>query len=30
MGLDRMVMLKYGIDDLRLMFENDKRFLTQF
>ncbi len=30
MGLDRIVMLKYGIDDLRLMFENDKRFLSQF
>lgn len=30
MGLDRIVMLKYDIDDLRLMFENDKRFLTQF
>ena len=30
MGLDRIAMLKYDIDDLRLMFENDKRFLTQF
>lgn len=30
MGLDRIVMLKYDIDDLRLMFENDKRFLAQF
>ncbi|MGB7603889.1 MAG: phenylalanine--tRNA ligase subunit alpha [Lutisporaceae bacterium] len=30
MGLDRIVMLKYDIDDLRLMFENDKRFLDQF
>jgi phenylalanyl-tRNA synthetase alpha chain len=30
MGLDRIVMLKYDIDDLRLMFENDKRFLSQF
>lgn len=30
MGLDRIVMLKYDIDDLRLMFENDKRFLEQF
>ncbi len=30
MGLDRITMLRYGIDDLRLMFENDKRFLNQF
>ncbi len=30
MGLDRIAMLKYDIDDLRLMFENDKRFLSQF
>jgi len=30
MGLDRITMLRYGIDDLRLMFENDKRFLSQF
>jgi phenylalanyl-tRNA synthetase alpha chain len=30
MGLDRLTMLKYGIDDLRLLFENDKRFLKQF
>lgn len=30
MGLDRVTMLRYGIDDLRLMFENDKRFLSQF
>lgn len=30
MGLDRIVMLKYGIDDLRLLFENDIRFLKQF
>lgn len=30
LGLDRIVMLKYGIEDLRLMFENDKRFLSQF
>lgn len=30
MGLDRIVMLKYGIEDMRLMFENDKRFLDQF
>jgi len=29
-GLDRMTMLRYGIDDLRLLFENDLRFLSQF
>ncbi len=29
-GLDRLAMLRYGIDDLRLMFENDIRFLGQF
>lgn len=30
MGYDRLTMLRYGIDDLRLMFENDLRFLEQF
>ena len=30
MGLDRIAMLKYGVPDLRLMFENDLRFLEQF
>lgn len=30
MGLDRLTMLKYGIDDMRLLFENDVRFLNQF
>lgn len=30
MGLDRVTMMRYGIDDLRLMFENDLRFLRQF
>ncbi|MDI6601157.1 MAG: phenylalanine--tRNA ligase subunit alpha [Thermoanaerobacteraceae bacterium] len=30
MGLDRIAMLKYGIDDLRLFFENDIRFIKQF
>jgi len=30
MGVERMAMLKYGIDDLRLFFENDLRFLRQF
>lgn len=29
-GLDRVTMTKYGINDLRLLFENDLRFLTQF
>ncbi len=30
MGLERIAMLKYGIDDIRLFFENDYRFLEQF
>jgi phenylalanyl-tRNA synthetase alpha chain len=30
MGLDRLAMLKYGVDDLRLFFENDMKFLGQF
>jgi phenylalanyl-tRNA synthetase alpha chain len=30
MGIERIVMLKYGIDDIRLFFENDLRFLEQF
>ncbi len=30
MGLERIAMLKYGVNDLRLFFENDLRFLTQF
>ncbi len=30
MGIERIAMLKYGIDDLRLFSENDKRFLNQF
>jgi phenylalanyl-tRNA synthetase alpha chain len=30
MGVERLAMLKYGIDDLRLFFENDLRFLEQF
>lgn len=29
-GIDRLAMLRYGIDDLRLLFENDVRFLGQF
>jgi len=30
MGVERIAMLKYGITDIRLFFENDLRFLTQF
>ena len=30
MGVERIAMLKYGIDDIRLFFENDMRFLKQF
>jgi phenylalanyl-tRNA synthetase alpha chain len=30
MGIERIAMLKYGVDDLRLFFENDLRFLGQF
>lgn len=30
MGVERIAMLKYQINDLRLYFENDKRFLDQF
>ncbi|GGI83217.1 phenylalanine--tRNA ligase subunit alpha [Legionella impletisoli] len=30
MGIDRMAMLYFGIDDLRMMFENDLSFLKQF
>ncbi len=30
MGIERMAMLKFGIDDIRLFFENDLRFLRQF
>jgi phenylalanyl-tRNA synthetase alpha chain len=30
MGVDRIAMLKYGIDDIRKFFENDIRFLSQF
>ena len=30
MGVERIAMLKYGIDDLRLFYENDMRFLNQF
>jgi len=30
MGVERMTMLRYGVNDLRLFFENDLRFLAQF
>jgi phenylalanyl-tRNA synthetase alpha chain len=30
MGIDRLAMLKYGIDDIQLFFQNDVRFLRQF
>jgi phenylalanyl-tRNA synthetase alpha chain len=30
MGIERIAMLKYGVNDLRLFFENDLRFLRQF
>ncbi|HDL10149.1 MAG TPA: phenylalanine--tRNA ligase subunit alpha, partial [Candidatus Omnitrophica bacterium] len=30
MGIERIAMLKYGIDDIRTFFNNDLRFLEQF
>ena len=30
MGVERIAMLAYGIDDLRLFYDNDVRFLRQF
>jgi len=30
MGVERVAILKYEIDDIRLFFENDMRFLSQF
>ncbi len=30
MGIERITMLKFGINDIRLFFENDTRFLRQF
>ena len=30
MGLERLTMMRYDIDDMRLMYENDMRFLSQF
>ena len=29
-GLERITMMRYGIDDMRLLYENDLRFLKQF
>jgi len=29
-GVERLLMLRYGIDDIRILFENDMRFLSQF
>ena len=29
-GIERIAMIKYGIPDIRLFFENDKRFLEQY
>ena len=30
LGVERLAMLKHGIDDIRLFYENDLRFLRQF
>ena len=30
LGIERIAMLKYGINDIRLYYENDLRFLSQF
>ena len=30
MGVERIAMLKYGVEDIRLFYENDMRFLEQF
>jgi len=30
MGVERIAMLRYGINNIRLFFENDMRFLEQF
>ena len=30
LGIERIVMRKYNIDDMRLLYENDLRFLKQF
>jgi phenylalanyl-tRNA synthetase alpha chain len=30
LGIERVAMLRYGIEDIRLFYENDLRFLSQF
>jgi phenylalanyl-tRNA synthetase alpha chain len=30
MGVERLAMLRYGVNDLRMFFDNDLRFLQQF
>ena len=30
LGVERITMLRYGIEDIRLFYENDQRFLDQF
>jgi len=30
LGIERVAMLKYGIPDIRMFYENDMRFLNQF
>jgi phenylalanyl-tRNA synthetase alpha chain len=30
LGMERVAMLKYGVEDIRLFYENDLRFLDQF
>jgi len=30
MGVERLAMLRYGVSDIRMFFENDLRFLKQF
>ena len=30
LGVERLTMLRYGVNDLRIFFENDVRFLAQF
>jgi phenylalanyl-tRNA synthetase alpha chain len=30
MGIERLAMLRYAVNDLRMFFENDLRFLAQF
>ena len=30
LGVDRIAMVRYGLDDIRLLYDNDKRFIEQF